>query len=62
MPLTLLCTAALIEGLRLEDDLPIGALVIAPVPHQGGFAGQELRQTFNASPAPCVRSLARLRS
>jgi hypothetical protein len=47
MPATLLRSAALIEGLRLEDALPIGALVVAPVPHEGGFAGQELRQTFN---------------
>jgi hypothetical protein len=47
MPPTLLRSAALIEGLRLEDALPIGALVVAPVPHEGGFAGRELRQTFN---------------
>ena len=47
MPPTLLRSAALIEGLRLEDNLPIGALVVAPVPYEGGFAGQELRQTFN---------------
>jgi hypothetical protein len=44
---TLLRSAALIEGLRLENPLPIGALVIAPVPLEGGFAGRELRQTFN---------------
>ena len=44
---TLLRSAALIEGLRLENELPVGALVIAPVPLDGGFAGQELRQTFN---------------
>jgi hypothetical protein len=43
----LLRSAALIEGLRLDDALPIGALVVEPVPLEGGFAGRELRQTFN---------------
>ena len=47
MPATLLRSAALIEGLGLDDALPIGALVVVPVPHEGGFAGEELRQTFN---------------
>jgi hypothetical protein len=47
MPTDLLRSAALIEGLRLDDALPIGALVVEPVPHEGGFAGRELRQTFN---------------
>ena len=47
MPSTLLRSAALIEGLRLENALPIGALVVTPVPYEGGFAGRELRQTFN---------------
>jgi hypothetical protein len=47
MPSTLLRSAALIEGLRLESALPIGALVVTPVPYEGGFAGRELRQTFN---------------
>lgn len=47
MPSTLLRSAALIEGLHLDDALPIGALVVVPVPHEGGFAGRELRQTFN---------------
>lgn len=47
VPTDLLRSAALIEGLRLDDALPIGALVVEPVPHEGGFAGRELRQTFN---------------
>jgi hypothetical protein len=44
---TQLRSAALIEGLRLEDALPVGGLVVEPVPHEGGFAGRELRDTFN---------------
>jgi hypothetical protein len=47
MPLDLLRSAALIEGLRLEDSLSVGALVFEPVPYEAGFAGRELRQTFN---------------
>lgn len=47
MPPELLRSAALIEGLRLEDALPVGALVLEPVPLEDGFAGRELRQTFN---------------
>jgi hypothetical protein len=43
----LLRSAALIDGLRLDDALPIGALVVEPVSLEGGFAGRELRQTFN---------------
>lgn len=43
----LLRSAALIEGLRLDEALSIGPLVVEPVPHEGGFAGRELRQTFN---------------
>lgn len=43
----LLRSAALIDGLRLDNALPIGALVVEPVPLEGGFAGRELRQTFN---------------
>lgn len=47
MATDLLRSAALIEGLRLDVSLPIGALVVEPVPLEGGFAGAELRQTFN---------------
>lgn len=47
MPPDLLRSAALIEGLRLDHALQIGALVVEPVPFEGGFAGRELRQTFN---------------
>ncbi|HET8956398.1 MAG TPA: hypothetical protein VFN18_12140 [Solirubrobacterales bacterium] len=47
MPPDLLRSAALIEGLRLDEPLPIGALVVEPVPLERGFAGRELRQTFN---------------
>lgn len=47
MPFTLLRSAALIEGLRLDDELSVGALVVVPVPLEAGFAGRELRQTFN---------------
>lgn len=47
MPPGLLRSAALIEGLRLENALPVGALVFEPVPIESGFAGRELRQAFN---------------
>lgn len=47
MPPDLLRSAALIQGLRLENELPVGALVIEPVPLEAGFAGREVRQTFN---------------
>jgi hypothetical protein len=40
--------AALIEGLRLDEPTRVAGLVLAPVPHEGGFAGRELRETFNA--------------
>lgn len=46
-PSILLRSASLIEGLRLEGPLSVGALRFEPVPHEGGFAGRELRQTFN---------------
>lgn len=45
--MALLRSAALIEGLRLEESLSVGALVFEPVPHEAGFAGRELRRTFN---------------
>jgi hypothetical protein len=47
MPSNLLRCAALIEGLRLDGPLEVGALVFAPVPIESGFAGHELRQVFN---------------
>lgn len=53
VPPDLLRSAALIEGLRLEDALPIGALIFEPVPYESGFAGRELRQTFNDLLAAC---------
>jgi hypothetical protein len=43
----LLRSAALIEGLRLDGPFRVGALVFEPVPVEDGFAGRELRQTFN---------------
>jgi hypothetical protein len=39
--------AVLVEGLRLSESVQVGALAIEPVPIEGGFSGQELRQTFN---------------
>jgi hypothetical protein len=47
MPSDLLRCAALIEGLRLDGPLEVGALVFEPVPIESGFAGHELRQMFN---------------
>jgi hypothetical protein len=47
MPSDLLRCAALIEGLRLDRRLEVGALVFEPVPIERGFAGRELRQVFN---------------
>jgi hypothetical protein len=43
----LLRSAALIEGLRLDGPLRVGQFVFEPVPIEDGFAGGELRQTFN---------------
>ncbi len=47
VPSVLLRSAALIEGLRLDNPLPVGALIFEPVSSEGGFSGRELRQTFN---------------
>jgi hypothetical protein len=40
--------AALIEGLRLDEELRVGGIVIAPVDLDHGFAGRELREPMNA--------------
>ena len=40
-------SAALIEGLRLDDPLQLGAMRVETVAYERGFTGRELRQTFN---------------
>lgn len=45
---TQLRAAALIEGLRLDEPTHVAGVLVSPVPHEGGFAGRELRETFNA--------------
>jgi hypothetical protein len=41
-------TAVLIEGLRLDGDLHVGGVRVAPVALEHGFAGRELREPLNS--------------
>jgi hypothetical protein len=48
LPAVFLRAAALIEGLRLDEELRVGGIEIAPVDLDHGFAGRELREPLNA--------------